>query len=101
MSDSESLKPVEVQPVNVQEMEVSMSGPAVYVNKFIISISPAGTRIAFAEQGPDMPPVFRSAVLLNLADSFALAGLLKQLLDQNVTVVQTPAHQPSPVATKA
>jgi hypothetical protein len=74
-------------------MEIAQSGAAVYVNKFFVSIGPAGTRIAFAEQATDYAPVFRSAILLSIADTFALAGLLKDLLDKNVVVTPTPAPE--------
>ncbi len=86
MTDPISTPPLDVQQVSSLEMEIAQSGPAIYSNRFFITISNAGTRIAFAEAGPDMPPVFRSAVLLSHADTYALAGLLKDLLDKSVTM---------------
>lgn len=85
--------PVDVQSVSAEEMEMSLSGPAVYVNKFIVNISSSGTRITFAEHSPETPPVFRAAVLISIPDTFALAGLLKELLDKNVTVTPGPAPE--------
>ena len=93
MADPPPAQAVDVQPISSQEMKIAQSGAAIFANKFFVIISPAGTRIAFAEQSPDLLLVFRSAVFLSIADTFALAGLLKDLLETSVVVTQSPDQE--------
>lgn len=79
-----------VRPVSKDEMKIAFAGPAPLANRFFISITPAGARIAFAEQHGDAEPVFRSAALLDFSDAYALVDVLKALLDRNVKIHVTP-----------
>jgi hypothetical protein len=71
----------EVQPVSAGETHVSLSGPAVFCNRFFISVGPV-VRIAFAEQeaGESKESIFRTAVALSHADAISLAHILAKLL---------------------
>lgn len=70
------------QPMNSTkaDLEIAFSGPAATVNKFFATRTNNGLRIAFTEQGSaDIPPVFRSAVMLSLDDARALAELINNM----------------------
>lgn len=76
----------EVQPeskggVSDEELEIAFAGPAHASDRFIVSLRPAGVRIAFCEQpSPATPPRFRSAVMLSYPDGVALYRLLQRML---------------------
>jgi hypothetical protein len=62
-----------------EELKSVLDGPAVYSNKFFVSIG-AVVRITFSEQLPDLPPNFRSAVVLSSQDAIELKNLLQEML---------------------
>ncbi len=67
-------------PVNDVDLGVAYEGPAVYVNRFFVSMGPVA-RIAFAEQNsPGKPIFFRSAISISLQDAIALAHMLTDLV---------------------
>jgi hypothetical protein len=71
------------EPVKNEEMLMAFSGPALAVNRFIITIGIHGVRIAFAEQSPDGPPAqFRTAVMLPFPDAINFYKLLQDLLKE-------------------
>jgi hypothetical protein len=64
--------------------------PSFYVNKFQVSVSGVGVRIAFAEEIGGIGPNYRTSVTLSLGDAMKLAELLAQLIGQ---IIQ-PSPQP-------
>jgi hypothetical protein len=69
-----------VERVSPEETELAFSGPAVAANRFFVHVMDSWVRVAFLEQTPDTPPVFRKAVVLSIPDAILLAGLLNQLI---------------------
>ncbi len=63
-----------------KEMKVAYDGPAFAANRCIISISPAGVRIAFTEQPDEDAPEFRTAVMLPFVDAISLKNVLIRVL---------------------
>jgi hypothetical protein len=63
---------------------VASSGPAILSNRFYVTLSQSGTRIAFCESIPGVDEQFRTAVVLNFNDALELANLLKSLISANV-----------------
>ncbi len=56
-------------------------GPALFANRFFVTMTPAGARIAFAETVfTDRPTAFRSAVVLAFQDAIELKKLLESML---------------------
>ena len=63
-----------------EELRIAFDGPAIAANRYFINVGPAGVRIAFTEQRPPSPPIFRSAVMLAHQDAVNLKNLLVVLL---------------------
>lgn len=66
--------------VSDAELATAMAGPAVNTNKFFAANLPNGMRIAFCEAMPEIPPVYRAAVILAYEDAIALRNLLSSQL---------------------
>ena len=81
----EQQKPA-VRGITDEEVEILMSGPAVFVNKIYLSSGPTGVRIAFAEnRGSDTKSSFRSAIFVPWPDFLSFMEALKQA-ESNVTI---------------
>lgn len=62
------------------EVDIANSGPAPWINRFIVIKGPM-VRIAFLEQATaDGPTFFRNAVTMSHADAIALKNLLNGML---------------------
>ena len=74
------MPPNTTKTVSDDEMAVAYSGAAVFSNKFYVTITPAGPRIAFTEvrPGTDMP-LFRTAVVLPFPDADSFSGTCRKL----------------------
>ena len=59
-----------------QEVLIAGGGPAIFANRFYVTLTPAGVRIAFAEQLEGALPAFRTAILLPFQDAIGLAKIL-------------------------
>ena len=70
------------RPLSEAEVDMAYSGPAVLSNKFYVSVSGMGARIAFAEESEGRPAVFRTAVFLSLPDAVSLSKVLKELIKE-------------------
>lgn len=71
-----------------EELDVAYAGPAILANKFYVSITAGGARIAFCElQKAGTMPIFRSAIVVPFPDAIALADLIKDLISKNVHMV--------------
>lgn len=69
-------------PTSDAELEVSLSGPALYSNKIILTVNEAYVRMGFLEHQGNIIR-FRTAVLLTRADAKGVAELMLQLLQGN------------------
>jgi hypothetical protein len=64
------------------EIDVMISGPASYTNRFVAVATPAGVRVAFLESAPDSDvSKFRAAVLLSFQDAIELRDLLTEIVE--------------------
>ena len=70
----------EPRALTEEELMVAFEGPAVSVNRCLISLGSTGVRMAFVEQGLNMSPKFRAAVVMPLADAISLKKILTTLL---------------------
>lgn len=71
------------KPVSQEELQAAFSGPALNANKVYSSVMPAGIRLSFMEHHPEeVPPTYRTAVLLSIGDAIALKNLLVRQLAQ-------------------
>ena len=71
-----------VQPVSEKDLHTSLSIPAIYCNRFVITVG-STVRISFAEQDPriiDVGPIFRTAICMTHTDAIELAQVLSQLM---------------------
>lgn len=65
----------------LDDASAAFEGPAVLSNRFFVSVSDAGVRIAFCEKwGQENPTLFRTAVTMGYADAIDLHKLLKKML---------------------
>jgi hypothetical protein len=63
------------------DLEVSFSGPATLVNRFIVTFHPSGVRIGLLERrAPEAASEFRTAILLSYQDAIELKNLLSVML---------------------
>ncbi|MEP0708649.1 MAG: hypothetical protein ABJL17_08975 [Parvibaculum sp.] len=84
MAEDESLGLSEESRVTAGELTVAYSGPSFASNKFYVSMTPEGVRIAFTEVHPNIPgPQFRTAVMLSYNDGVSLMLLLRDMFEQN------------------
>src|SRR5690554_4414614 len=69
---------VSVEP---NDMEATYDVTASYSNRFVVSTTVAGLRIAFGEQyGEEFPPHFRTAIFLAPHDAIELLNVLEGML---------------------
>lgn len=88
MAEKEGVSERLLEGVSDEEMAVAYSGPALATNKFYVSITSGGVRIAFAEVNPQVRlPAFRTAVMLPFPDALTLAELVNRLVHENVQIV--------------
>jgi len=63
------------------DIDASFAGPAILANRFFVTFTNAGMRIAFTEQSsPTAPAAFRTAAVMSMQDGIALKNLLTDLL---------------------
>lgn len=75
--------------VSTRDQELAHEVAAIFANKFIVNVGPAGVRIAFGEQfSPDQEPRFRTAIALAMQDAIQLANLLKAMLAEPEKALQ-------------
>jgi len=73
---------IEEKEMSLEDFEISHEGPSVFVNNFYLAVGHWGIKIAFAEQlRKDIPPVFRSAVVMSKQEATALQIALQKLLN--------------------
>lgn len=71
------------RPLTENEVQISNSVPAIFTNRFFISMSPGGVRITFTEQQSEIgDPAVRSAVIMHIEDGIALYKTLENLLKE-------------------
>ena len=64
-----------------EEMEMALSGPAIYSNKVLINAGAGGVKLTFAEtQAEGKKSYFRSAVMLSYQDAINLWKVLREQL---------------------
>jgi len=69
--------------VSDAELEAVFQGPALASNRFFVTISPGGVRLAFMEEWKvGEPPMFRCAAMLSHQDAVLLKDLLVRQLRQ-------------------
>jgi hypothetical protein len=67
--------------ISEQDLDAAFSGPAILINRFIVTLHPSGARLSFWERrAPDSPPEFRASVLLSYQDAIELSKLLTRML---------------------
>ena len=88
--------PVTVQPATDEQMKVAFSGPSYAANKFIITISQSGVRMAFTELTPNSDDVsFRTSVTMHPLDAIQLRRVLSVMLkDFETAFVESGAMPP-------
>jgi hypothetical protein len=65
----------------IAEREIAGSGPALLANRFFVTLTPSGARLAFTERGtPEGQLHFRNAVILSYQDAISLYQLLRDML---------------------
>jgi hypothetical protein len=70
-----------LEGVSDGDLQAAFGGPAFASNRFFVTISSGGTRIAFTEQWKDgQPPLFRCAAILSFEDGIRLKNLLSKML---------------------
>lgn len=82
-----------IAAVTEDELLIAHEGAAVFSNKFYITATGPIARIAFTEVPPQSKkPIFRTAVLLSVADLIKLAEVIKHVTAsvQEVRVEQAP-----------
>jgi hypothetical protein len=84
------------RPVTPEDLALTNDAPAVFSNRFIAQVNPAGMRITFGETTTtESATIFRNAVLLSLDDARALRDLIDVLLNrQNEPNVQQEVAMP-------
>lgn len=95
MTDNPDEQTTQVQEVGDDEMRIAFAGPAVFSNRFFITLTQSGVRVAFAEQQGGDLPVFRTGVILGFSDALALSGLIKELMDRHVRIESAPTDSHS------
>ena len=86
MSDKQAVEEPKEKPrgaVTEEDLAVAFSGPAPIANRFFITTTAHGVRIAFAEQSaPGKILSFRTAVALGVEDAISLYKLLQGMLKE-------------------
>jgi len=70
------------------ETRLTQEVAATYVNRFIIAVNAATTRITFGEALVGTDATMRSAIVMTTENAEMLAKLLRDLLDQNRTLIE-------------
>lgn len=78
--------------ISEREMEIAFSGPAIYTNKFYVTVGGAHARIAFTEARKEGDPQFRSAVSMTLEDLFKLRDIINRL-SARMKVIEVPVPE--------
>jgi len=66
---------------NLEDLASVFSGPALFTNRFYLSVYSDVVRLSFMEMvNPSAPKLFRTAVVMSLADAKALHGLLEDMI---------------------
>ena len=68
------------RPLTNEELATAYDGPAVAANRALIAMTAGGVRIAFVEEGKNVAPKFRAAIILPVQDAIALKNVLGTLL---------------------
>ncbi len=72
-----------VDTVDQYEIDLTNTIPAIFTNKLFVALGPGGVRITFAEQqGDNILPAVRTAVIMQLEDAIALYKTLQGLLKE-------------------
>ena len=82
------------QETNEEEVAIAFSGPALLANRFYVTLTQGGLRIAFAERSATGAPVFRTAVGLAFPDAVALYKVLGEGLKQREAALKAVASAP-------
>lgn len=78
-----------------EELLAAFSGPAIFANKFYVTMLPSGVRITFVEAIlPNKPPVYRGAFTVSYSDAIAFRDLLSRQLDK-VSITEVPVSPAS------
>ncbi len=84
---------VKIEAITETDAEAANSIPAIYCNRFYVTVSNV-VRIAFAERSlPDKQPVFRTAIALGHYDAIELAKLLRGLLSEIEAQIEAAKSQ--------
>jgi len=71
----------EIRDLSEDELNIAVSGPAIFSNRFYVISSPPGVRISFADQnGPQKITHFRTAVHISLSDAMTLSNVLERMI---------------------
>jgi hypothetical protein len=62
-----------------EELKIAFSGPALFTNKFYLTITGPIARIAFTETHPNLSPTYRTAVSMTLDDLLRLRDVIDNL----------------------
>lgn len=76
--------------VTDEDLAASFEVPAVFANRFVVTLTQSGTRISFAEVPVGGKPKFRTAVLLGYHDALELSALLDVMIKKNVVFSEAP-----------
>lgn len=72
---------IEMPPTSDEDAQIAFAGPAYFTNRFYVTLSNGGVRIAFAEQGGiEGVYHFRTAAAMSYQDAILLYKLLQKLL---------------------
>ena len=83
MSELEEKDDLTAKSLTKEEIKVLSSGAAVYSNRFLATLTPAGIKVVFTEQNGEKDiPTFRTGVILSVQDGIALYKLLQKLLKE-------------------
>ena len=71
---------IEIQPIKEAERQAAHAGPAIFTNRFFVTVGPL-VRIAFAEQwDTETPAQPRVAIAMSHQDAIELKNILTSLL---------------------
>src|SRR5688500_167709 len=77
---------IEEREMSQEEFAISHEGPSVFVNNFYLACGHWGIKIAFAEQlRKDIPPAFRTSVVMSKQEAIALQQALQNLLNHEAS----------------
>lgn len=77
---------IEEREMSQEDFAISHEGPSVFVNNFYLACGHWGIKIAFAEQlRRDIPPAFRTSVVMSKQEAIALQIALQKLLNNEAS----------------